>query len=63
MFDYEILEVLEYAEDLKNAYAHKDDIEEFNQAVMRLADSVQNIHVIDDFNELKEYKCTQEYIV
>ena len=54
MTEYDIDEVLEYAEDLRAQNTSKDNIDEFNQAIMRLADAVQNIHVVDCFGEIIE---------
>ncbi len=49
---YDIEEVIEYSNDLKRAWRDKDDTDEFNQAVMRLCDAVQQLSVIDDFKEI-----------
>jgi len=54
MDEFDINEVLEYANDLKREYADKEDVDNFNQAVMRLKDAVQNLTVIDSFDEIRE---------
>lgn len=36
MDEYDLNEVFEYADDLKRAYASKEDVEEFNQAALEL---------------------------
>jgi len=54
MNEYTIEQVIELAEDFKREFKNKDDIDEFNQAVMRLADAVSNLHVVDSFDEIKD---------
>jgi cell fate (sporulation/competence/biofilm development) regulator YlbF (YheA/YmcA/DUF963 family) len=54
MDNYDIEEVLEYAEDLKRELKSKDDIEAFNQAVMRLSDVVQKLNCIDSFEDIRD---------
>jgi len=56
MEEYDLNEVFEYADDLKRAYESKDDVEEFNQAVMRLRDVAQNLSVIDSFENVREWE-------
>ena len=46
-------EVLEYAQDFKREFHSRDDVDNFNQAVIRLRDAVDNINCIDSF-DLKE---------
>lgn len=54
MDEYDINEVLEYASDLKREFSSKEDLTEFNQAIMRLAEAVQKLHVVDSFDEIKK---------
>ena len=54
MDNYDINEVLEYAEDLKKEFRNKDDIEAFNQAIARLADAIQNLHCVDSFEDIRK---------
>lgn len=54
MSEYDINEVLEYAEDLKKELRSKSDIDEFNQSIMRLSDAISKLHVIDNFEEIKD---------
>jgi hypothetical protein len=54
MDEYNINDVLECADALKIEYRTKDDVEAFNQAVMRLRDAAQHLTIIDSFDDIKE---------
>lgn len=54
MDEYKINEVIEYANDLKREFSSKDDIDEFNQAIMRLSDAAADLHIIESFDEIDE---------
>ena len=53
MYEHVIDEVLEYAEDLKREWRKRDDVHEFNQAVMRLSDAALQLSTVNDFDEVK----------
>ena len=53
MNEHTLDEVIEYAKDLERELSSKDDVDSFNQAIMRLADAVSNIHVVDSFDEIQ----------
>ena len=54
MDKYDIEEVLDYAKDLKREFVSKNDIDEFNQAIMRLASAVRQLHVVESFDNIRE---------
>lgn len=54
MDEYSLNEVLEYADDLKREFNDKNDVDAFNQAVMRLCSAVQNLSCIDSFREIRD---------
>ena len=53
MLEYEMNEVFEYANDLKREYESKDDVENYNQAIMRLRTAVEQLSCIDSFEEME----------
>jgi len=50
--DYTLSEIYEALQRLYRALEEKNDVNEFNQAVMQLQEHVPNLNVIDSFEEL-----------